>query len=108
MLFAAIAAALFVGRLLGNFALGFLILGILYAFSGWLVYKMRRRWIIAPVVKMFQNVLYTDEGIMEEISNLREQAESMVTNEEVAGEAPDEPENSTAEEPVNEEANDKP
>lgn len=67
LLFVAIGLALYIGKLLGSFALGFVILGFVYLLIGLLFYVMRKKWIISPVVKVLQTIIYSDEGVFDTI-----------------------------------------
>ena len=66
-LFLAIGLALYIGSLLGSFALGFVILGVVYLLAGILIFLMRRKWIINPIVKALQTILYSDDSFFENI-----------------------------------------
>jgi len=67
LLFIAIGLALYIGKLFGSFALGFVILGFVYLLIGLLFYIMRKKWIISPVVKVLQTIIYSDEGVFDTI-----------------------------------------
>lgn len=73
LLFVAIGLALYIGKLLGSFALGFIILGAIYLLVGILIYVMRKKWIINPVVKVLQTILYSEEGVFDTIVKVEEE-----------------------------------
>jgi len=73
LLFLFIGLALYIGKLLGSFALGFVILGSIYLLVGLLFYLMRKKWIISPVVKVLQTILYSDEGVFDNIVKVEEE-----------------------------------
>ena len=73
LLFLAIGLALYIGKLLGSFSLGFVILGTAYLLVGALIYIMRKRWIINPVVKVLQTILYSEEGVFDSIVKVEEE-----------------------------------
>lgn len=73
LLFLAIGLALYIGKLLGSFSLGFVILGTAYLFIGALIYIMRKKWIISPVVKVLQTILYSEEGVFDSIVKVEEE-----------------------------------
>ena len=75
LLFIAIGLALYIGKLLGSFALGFVILGTVYLLVGILIYVMRKKWIINPVVKVLQTILYSDEGVFDNLVQVEKEAE---------------------------------
>jgi len=67
LLFIAIGLALYIGKLLGSFALGFVILGFAYLSFGLLMYAMRKKWIIGPIISVLQKIMYTDEGVFDKL-----------------------------------------
>ena len=73
LLFLAIGLALFFGELLNNFALGFVILGVMYLLVGILFYVMRKKWVINPVVKVLQTILYSEDGVFDSIVKVEEE-----------------------------------
>ena len=73
LLFLAIGLALYIGELLGNFAIGFVILGAIYLLVGILFYVMRNKWIINPIVKVLQTILYSEEGVFDNIVKVEEE-----------------------------------
>jgi hypothetical protein len=81
-LFIAIGLALFLGKLMGSYALGFVILGVGYLLLGLLFYGMRRKWIINPVIKSLQTIIYSDDSFFENIVKV-EKEEIVIEKEEV-------------------------
>ena len=73
LLFLFVGLALYIGKLLGSFALGFVILGFVYLLVGVLIYLMRKKWIISPVVKVLQTILYSEEGVFDNIVKVEEE-----------------------------------
>jgi hypothetical protein len=67
VVFGAIAAALFIGQLIHNFALGFLIMGVFYLLLGWLVYAFRKPWIIHPIIRVVQSFMYADDSVFDKM-----------------------------------------
>ena len=66
-LFIAIGLALYIGHLLASFALGFVILGFVYLLIGGLIFLMRRKWIINPIVRALQTILFSEDSFFENI-----------------------------------------
>ena len=75
LLFIAIGLALYIGHLLGSYALGFVTMGSMYLLIGILVYVMRKRWIINPVVKVLQTILYSEEGVFDSLVQVEKEGE---------------------------------
>lgn len=63
LLFLTVAGALFLGQLLSNFALGFLIVGLIFLVIAVVLYSFRRSIITSPVVSYFIAKIYEEEQI---------------------------------------------
>jgi len=83
-LFIAIGLALYIGHLLSSFALGFVILGVVYLLIGGLIFLMRRKWIINPIVRALQTILFSDDSFFENI--VKVEKEEIIENKEVSDE----------------------
>lgn len=55
------AGALFLGQILGNLALGFLIVSLLYIVVGLILYNFRKSFITSPIVSFFISKVYEEE-----------------------------------------------
>jgi membrane protein implicated in regulation of membrane protease activity len=73
LLFLFIGLALYIGHLLGSFALGFVILGAVYLLVGLLFFVMRKRWIISPTISALQKIMYSDEGVFDKLVKVEEE-----------------------------------
>lgn len=60
LVFSSIAFALFIGELLHNYALGFLITGIFFLLLGFLVYKMLPKIIENKFLSKFSEIFFND------------------------------------------------
>jgi membrane protein implicated in regulation of membrane protease activity len=85
-LFIAIGLALFLGKLMGSYALGFVILGVGYLLLGLLFYGMRRKWIINPIIRSLQTIIYSDDSFFENIVKVDKEEVVVVKEETVVKE----------------------
>lgn len=65
-LFFSIAVAMYLGRLLGQSELGFLIIGVVYLLLGWLIVAKRNDWIINPILQEMSEAIDELEHKIEE------------------------------------------
>lgn len=61
LLFLTIAGALFLGQMLGNSALGFLIVSLIFVVVGVILYSLRKTLITSPVISYFISKIYEEE-----------------------------------------------
>lgn len=60
-LFASIWLSFFLGKLLKNVGLGFLIVSGIYLLLGWLVFAKRNQWIIDPIIREVSDLIEKQE-----------------------------------------------
>lgn len=61
LLFSSIALAFWLSELTHSFALGFLIVAILYAITGIIIFINRRKWLFLPLMNKFLQMLYRNQ-----------------------------------------------
>lgn len=61
ILFLTVAGALFLGQILGNHALGFLIVGVIFIIIGVLLFSFKKSLITSPLVSYFIAKVYEEE-----------------------------------------------
>lgn len=62
VLFISISLAIWLGDLTNSYALGFLLVSILYGLMGVLVYVNRKRWLFIPFMDKFLKILYRKQN----------------------------------------------
>ncbi len=61
LLFSSMALAFWLGDLTESYALGFLLVSLLYAIMGIIVYLNRKKWMFLPLMNKFLQMLYRNQ-----------------------------------------------